>query len=66
MDLACSYDEHLYLAKFSYSNNYEATIKMALFEALHGRRCQSFVFARIWKPTVFIVRVDIDDEHNGP
>ena len=27
------------LAKFSYNNSYQASIKMAPFEALYGRKC---------------------------
>jgi transposase InsO family protein len=37
------YDKHwdkcLSLAEFSYNNNYQASTKMAPFEALYGRRC---------------------------
>jgi hypothetical protein len=39
------YDKHwdkcLSLAEFSYNNSYQASIKMAPFEALYGRRCQT-------------------------
>jgi hypothetical protein len=27
------------LAEFSYNNSYQASLKMALFDALYGRRC---------------------------
>jgi hypothetical protein len=33
-----SWDKCLYLAKFSYNNSYQASLKMAPFEALYGRR----------------------------
>ncbi|GJX84454.1 putative reverse transcriptase domain-containing protein [Tanacetum coccineum] len=33
--------KHLPLAKFSYNNNYHASIKAAPYEALYGRKCQS-------------------------
>jgi hypothetical protein len=33
------WDECLSLAKFSYNNSYQESIKMAPFEALYGRRC---------------------------
>ena len=29
------------LAKFSYNNNYQASIKMAPFEGLYGRKCRT-------------------------
>jgi len=29
------------LAEFSYNNSYQASIKMAPFETLYGRRCRS-------------------------
>jgi hypothetical protein len=35
------WDDCLPLAKFSYNNNYEESIKMAPFEALYGRRCRT-------------------------
>jgi hypothetical protein len=28
-------------AEFSYNNSYEASIKMATFEALYGRKCRT-------------------------
>jgi hypothetical protein len=36
-----SWDKCLPLAEFSYNNSYQASLKMALFEALYGRRCQT-------------------------
>jgi RNA recognition motif-containing protein len=35
------WDECLLLAKFSYCNSYQESIKMASFEALYGRRCRT-------------------------
>ena len=35
------WDECLPLAKFSYNNSHQESIKMAPFEALYGRRCQT-------------------------
>ena len=35
------WDECLPLAEFSYNNSYQESIKMALFEALYGRRCRT-------------------------
>ena len=34
-------DKCLPLAEFSYNNSYQASMKMAPFEALYGRRCQT-------------------------
>jgi hypothetical protein len=36
-----SWDKCLALADFAYNNNYQASLKMALFEALYGRRCRT-------------------------
>jgi hypothetical protein len=36
-----SWEDHLALAEFVYNNSYQASIKMAPYEALYGRRCIS-------------------------
>src|SRR5688572_19882199 len=36
-----SWDEHLPLIEFAYNNSYHASIEMALFEALYGRKSRS-------------------------
>jgi transposase InsO family protein len=36
-----SWDRCLPLAKFSYNNSYQSSLKMAPFEALYGRRCRT-------------------------
>jgi hypothetical protein len=36
-----SWDKYLPLAEFSYNNSYQASLKMAPFEALYGRRCRT-------------------------
>jgi transposase InsO family protein len=36
-----SWDKYLSLAEFSYNNSYQASLKMAPFEALYGRRCRT-------------------------
>ena len=41
LDLKGSWDDHLSLIEFAYNNSYQATIKMAPFEALYGRRCRT-------------------------
>jgi hypothetical protein len=36
-----SWDKYLALADFAYNNSYQASLKMAPFEALYGRRCRT-------------------------
>jgi len=36
-----SWDDHLPLAEFAYNNSYQASIKMAPYEALYGHMCIS-------------------------
>jgi hypothetical protein len=36
-----SWEKWLPLAKFSYNNSYQESIKMAHFEALYGRKCRT-------------------------
>jgi len=36
-----SWNDHLHLVEFSYNNNYQASIQMAPYEALYGRKCRS-------------------------
>jgi hypothetical protein len=43
-----SWDKSLSYAKFSYSNSYQESLKMAPFEILYGRRCQTLLF---WNDT---------------
>ena len=39
LDYGSSWDDNLRYAEFSYNNSYQASLKMAPFEALYGRRC---------------------------
>ena len=41
LDFKGSWEDHLHLAEFAYNNSYQASIKMAPFEALYGRKCRS-------------------------
>ena len=41
LDFGGKWDDHLYLVEFAYNNSYQATIQMAPFEALYGRKCTS-------------------------
>ena len=37
------WDEQLHLIEFAYNNSFQASIGMAPFEALYGRRCRTLV-----------------------
>nr|GEW56736.1 putative reverse transcriptase domain-containing protein [Tanacetum cinerariifolium] len=41
IDFGKGWVKHLPLAKFSYNNNYHASIKATPYEALYGQKCQS-------------------------
>ncbi|GJY27534.1 putative reverse transcriptase domain-containing protein [Tanacetum coccineum] len=41
IDFGKGRDRHLPLVEFSYNNSYHTNIKVAPFEALYGRKCQS-------------------------
>ncbi|GKE29263.1 putative reverse transcriptase domain-containing protein [Tanacetum coccineum] len=41
IDFESSWDRHLPLVEFSYNNSYHASIKVAPYEALYGRKCRS-------------------------
>ena len=41
MDFRGSWEDHLPLVEFAYNNSYQASIGMAPFAALYGRRCRS-------------------------
>ncbi|GJW94957.1 putative reverse transcriptase domain-containing protein [Tanacetum coccineum] len=43
IDFGNGWDRHLPLVEFSYNNSYHTSIKVALFEALYGRKCRSLV-----------------------
>jgi hypothetical protein len=43
-----SWDKSLPYAEFSYNNSYQASLKMAPFEALYGRKCISQLY---WSET---------------
>ena len=45
MDFAGSWDKYLPLMKFAYNNTCQATIKMATYEVLYGRRFRSPIFS---------------------
>ena len=41
MEFKGSWDTHLALMEFAYNNSYQASIDMASFEALYGRKCRT-------------------------
>ena len=41
MDFSGSWEDHLHLVEFAYNNSYQASIGMAPYAALYGRRCRS-------------------------
>nr|GEY65194.1 putative reverse transcriptase domain-containing protein [Tanacetum cinerariifolium] len=41
IDFVSSWDRHLPLVEFSYNDSYHASIKVAPYEALYGRKCRS-------------------------
>jgi len=41
LDFQGSWEKNLPLVEFSYNNSYHASIKMAPYEALYGRKCRS-------------------------
>ncbi|GKA60585.1 putative reverse transcriptase domain-containing protein [Tanacetum coccineum] len=43
IDFGKGWVKHLPLAEFSYNNSYHASIKVAPYEALYGRKCRSHV-----------------------
>jgi hypothetical protein len=44
-----SWDKSLPFVEFSYNNNYQASLKMARFEALYGRKCRTRLY---WSETL--------------
>jgi hypothetical protein len=41
MEKPTKWEEYLHLVEFSYNNGYQESIKMSLFEALYGRKCNT-------------------------
>jgi hypothetical protein len=48
LKLGGSWDKSLPYAEFSYNNSYQASLKMAPFEALYGRKCRTLLY---WSET---------------
>ena len=64
LDFKGSWEDHLYLVEFSYNNSYLASIKMAPFEALYGRKCRSSLYldevreSKVIGPEIFVQTMD--------
>ena len=43
LDYGSSWDDNLPYAEFSHNNSTQASLKMAPFEALYGRRCRTLL-----------------------
>ncbi|XP_070054171.1 uncharacterized protein [Nicotiana tomentosiformis] len=43
LDFKGSWDDHLPLIEFAYNNSFQASIQMAPYEALYGRKCRSSI-----------------------
>nr|XP_027071965.1 uncharacterized protein LOC113696780 [Coffea arabica] len=43
LDFGGSWSRYMTLAEFAYNNSYQASIQMAPYEALYGRRCRSLI-----------------------
>jgi hypothetical protein len=57
------WDKSLQYAEFSYNNSYQASIKMAPYEALHGRQCRTSLFwSQMGESQVFGLEVLKDAE----
>ena len=64
LDFKGSWEDHLHLVEFSYNNSYQASIKMAPFEALYGKKCKSPLYwdevgeNRVIGPEILMQTVD--------
>jgi hypothetical protein len=64
IDFKGSWEDHLHLVEFSYNNSYQASIGMAPFEALYGRKCRSPLYwdevgeSRVMGPEILNQTVD--------
>jgi hypothetical protein len=60
-----SWDKFLSLAEFSYNNSYQASLKMAPFDALYGRRCRTPLnWSEAGERTLFVLDLVKDSEEN--
>jgi hypothetical protein len=43
MDYPTKWEEFLHIVEFAYNNGYETSLKMSVFEVMHGRKCRTVV-----------------------
>jgi hypothetical protein len=41
MNHPSKWEDYIHLVDFSYNNEYQASLKMSMFEALYGRKCNT-------------------------
>ena len=61
MDFGGQWDLHLPLIEFAYNNSYHASIEMAPYEALYGRKMQITLVLRSWRETIDRSRVSANN-----
>ncbi|KAG8483064.1 hypothetical protein CXB51_021936 [Gossypium anomalum] len=59
IDFRGSWEDYLSLAEFAYNNSYQASIQMAPYEALYGRRCYSPTCWASWERGKYLDRGDM-------
>ena len=65
LDYGSSRDDNLPYAEFSYNNSYQASLKMAPFEALYGRRSRTpLMWEEVGDRQLFGSNVIKDSEEN--
>jgi hypothetical protein len=57
MEKLTQWEKYLHLVEFAYKNQYQSSLKMSLFEALYGKRCNTLVS---WDNPTNRVMVGID------
>jgi hypothetical protein len=59
------WEKSLSYAEFSYNNGYQASLKMAPFEALYGRKCRtSLMWSEVGERTFFGPAAIVEAEEN--
>jgi hypothetical protein len=59
------WEKSLSYVEFSYNNGYQASLRMALFEALYGRRCQTpLMWSEVGERTFFGPTTIVEAEEN--
>jgi hypothetical protein len=59
------WEKSLSYVEFSYNNGYQASLRMALFEALYGRRCRTpLMWSEVGERTFFGPTTIVEAEEN--